>query len=195
MSEGVQGHAQYTELWKADGVSQGTCLDRLLVFIQGHCSLRVTLSLTPEVLLHSAPGKCVWVLFCLPLGASCFHHLGGRGRKSRQRKRAEIQPTIRRPDMAVAKLFQMNTLAPPSRLGNSFMIMLSQASEDTLVEPQFCRTHADPIAQRRLLDGENRSLYGSTCCGSFHNPRCTKTFLLCQNSHSSPIASKAKPPP
>lgn len=32
VSEGVQGHAQCTELWKAEGLSEGTCLDHL-VFI------------------------------------------------------------------------------------------------------------------------------------------------------------------
>lgn len=115
LSEGVQGHAQCTELWKAEGVSQGTCLDHLLVFIQGHCYLRVMLSLTPGSLVTQRSRQmCVGFV----LSAPCFHNLGGRDRKSRKRKRAEIQPIIRRPDMAVAKLFQMNTLAPPSRLGN-----------------------------------------------------------------------------
>lgn len=163
---------------------------------QGDCYLRVTLCLTPGVSLHSTPGECVWVLFCLPLGASCFPNLGGRGRKSKKRKRTEIQPIIRRPDMAVVKPFQINILAPAFRLGNSFIIMLSQPSEDTLVETQFCRTHTGLIAQRSLSHGEKRSLYGSTCCGSFQNPTfCIKIFLLYQHSDSSPLPPRESPLP
>lgn len=143
---------------------------------QGDCYLRVTLCLTPGVSLHSTPGR--------------------RGRKSRKRKRTEIQPIIRRPDMAVVKPFQINILAPAFRLGNSFIIMLSQPSEDTLVETQFCRTHTGLIAQRSLSHGEKRSLYGSTCCGSFQNPTfCIKIFLLYQLFRQFTIASKGKPPP
>lgn len=72
--------------------------------------------------------------------------------------------------MVMVKLSQINILAPPFRLGNSFMIMLSQSSEDTLVETQFCRTHTGLISQRSLLDGDNRSLYGSPYCWKFPQP-------------------------
>lgn len=126
---------------------------------QGDCYLRVTLCLTPGVSLHSTPGECVWVLFCLPLGASCFRNLGGRGRKSRKRKRAEIQPIIRRPDMAVIKPFQINILAPAFRLGNSFIIMISQPSEDTLVETQSCRTHTSGSSEESVAWRESKPLW------------------------------------
>ena len=60
--------------------------------------------------------------------------------------------------MAVVKPFQINILAPAFRLGNSFIIMLSQPSEDTLVETQFCRTHTSGSSEESVAWREPKPL-------------------------------------